>query len=259
MSTLGVIPTYLRTERETNVAIRTIESFAQTSAAELLVVDDGSPYQQGVDEVETLLEALGYSLFRKSSNTGFSSTVNIGLNVALESGMDACLINADIEFIDQGWLERMEQTEADVVGALLLFPNGLIQHAGIYFSIISRSFDHFFRYAPGALPQALVPRQCPVTGALQLIRHETLSELGFYDEGFRLGWEDVDYCHTVFQSGRKCAYNPAVRAVHRESLFRGNNPSKKIVEWQLASWLYLHEKQAGRSFAEYVPTVLLDD
>jgi GT2 family glycosyltransferase len=201
----------------------------------------------------------GFATYFKPDNEGFSKTVNVGLRTAIEHGDDAVLINADIEFFEPGWLEAMQAREEAVVGALLMYPNGLIQHAGIFFSLIYRSFNHIHQYAPHTLTLAQEPRICPVTAALQFIRHDTLRSVGLYDEGFRLGWEDVDYCHRVFQAGLKCVYEPKARAVHHEGLFRQQNPSKKIQDWQMESWTYLHEKHSGHSFADYIPTLIGDD
>ena len=59
----------------------------------------------------------------------------------------------------------------------------------MFFSLLGREFRYRYRMGPGDLPEALVPCRCPVSGALQLIRHETLAAVGLYDEGFwhRLG------------------------------------------------------------------------
>ena len=35
-----------------------------------------------------------------------------------------------------------------------------------------------------------------------------------------MGYEDVDYCLRVFQAGFPCVYEPAISAIHHESLFR---------------------------------------
>ena len=163
-------------------------------------------------------EQLGMAFVRKDENSGFAATVNVGLEVARASGADAVLVNADIEFTHAGWLDVMQaRTDqlgrpAAVVGARLLFPNGLLQHAGVYVSRLGRGFQHRFLHGPGDLPEALVPCACPVTGALQLIRHETLVQVGLYDESFGLGFEDVDYCLRVFAAGEACIYEPAAVA-----------------------------------------------
>lgn len=251
--TVAVVPTFIRNKQELDVTEKAINTLRETSNAYLCVVDDCSPYE-GTQEA---LEALGVDkLILKEKNEGFSHTVNKGLAFALENKTHAVLVNADIEFTNDEWLPAMEENEADVVGGLLIYPNNLIQHAGIYFSVIYRAFDHILRMAPANIEKAQQPRICPVTGALQLIKYETLKEVGLYDEGFRLGWEDVAYCHDVFIAEKKCVYEPKAVAIHHESLFRGKNPSKQIIDWQRQSWNRLHERFAGHDFSAYVPTLL---
>jgi GT2 family glycosyltransferase len=141
-----------------------------------------------------------------------------------------------------------------VVGGLLLYPTGLIQHAGIYFSLLTRTFDHLYKYGPGNLPEALKMRVAPVTGAFQYIRNETLQLIGLYDEKFHMAHEDVDYCIRVFLAGLQCVYNPNVRAYHFEAMFRGR-PSPKLEQWQALSWMYFAEKYATQSFSGLVPFI----
>lgn len=260
---LGVVPTYLSEPADLEVLLDLLRSIARTAPdLEVLLVDDRSPAQALVDEIPADIDGLKLEVCRRPLNEGFARTVNVGLQRALKEGRDAVLINADVEFIEPGWLDRMlaqprqdDTGPAEVVGGLLLYPTGLIQHAGIFFSLLHRAFDHRFKYGPGDLPEAQDAYRCPVTGALQLIRHKTLIEVGLYDEGFRLGWEDVDYCIRVFQAGGECVYQPTVRAYHYESMFRGR-PSPKVADWQRRSWIYFTEKYKRTSFAEWVPSLL---
>lgn len=262
MSSLVVIPSYLREPPDLHTTVNTLASLRETEpAASVLVVDDGSPVRGLVDELSIKCAELGIQLHRKTENEGFSRAVNVGLKAALDGGMDAVLLNADIEFIHRGWLDTLEKQRdtqdrpASVVGALLIYPNGLIQHAGIYFSFLTRSFDHRYRYAPAELAEANVSARVPVTGALQFIRHECLTSIGLYDEDFRMGYEDVDYTLRVFASGRDCIYQPAVRAVHHESLFRGRADSK-LNEWQNASWRQLMKKHQHTNMSEWVTEIV---
>jgi GT2 family glycosyltransferase len=169
-------------------------------------------------------------------------------------------MNADVEMTTPGWVRTCQKVKdaqnrpAAVIGALLLYPNGTIQHAGIYFSMLTRTFDHMYKYGPGNLPEALRPRVCPVTGAFQYIRAATLEDIGLYDENFHMAHEDVDYCVRVFLAEQQCVYEPRVRAFHFEAMFRGR-PSKKVQDWQMKSWMYFCEKYAHQSFTGMVPFV----
>jgi GT2 family glycosyltransferase len=259
---LCVIPSYLRTESDLDLLVRCLVSLWSTAPqAGVVVVDDGSPERSLLVPLAAAIEELGYELIAKDENEGFARTVNVGLRRALETGRDAVLVNADIEFHEAGWLEHMlartdtEGRPAAVVGARLLYPNGTIQHAGCFLSIRTRGFWHRCQYAPANLPEALSPVRCPVTGALQLIRHETLEQIGLYDEEFRMGYEDVDYCLRVFDADLDCIYEPSVCAIHHESVFRGRK-NAKLEEWERLSALRLSNKWMDAELGRFTTAIL---
>ena len=259
---LVVIPTYLTKPEDVDATHDAVASVRKTAgeSVDIMLIDDGSPERSLVAELEKRIAQLQSEVHQKSKNSGFSKTVNVGLRKALQEGRDAILMNADVEILTPGWYRHFKTTQdqqyrqAAVVGALLLYPSGLIQHGGIYFSLLTRTFDHLYKYGPMNLPEALKKSVCPVTGALQYIRHSTLETIGIYDERFFMGWEDVDYCLRVFAHGQQCIYNPNVRAFHFEYMFRGR-PSKKIEDWQNKSFMYLCEKWKDHSFHDLVPTI----
>lgn len=124
----------------------------------------------------------------------------------------------------------------------------------VHNSLLTRTFDHRFKFGPADLPEAQRACVCPVTGALQYIRFETLDTVGVYDDRFRMGWEDVDYALRVFLAGGMCVYQPTVRAYHHESIFRGR-PSEKVQAWQQESYALLMEKYKETNFAQFVPSL----
>jgi GT2 family glycosyltransferase len=259
---LCIVPVFLRSDEELDVLLRCLVSLAGTAPdAQVMVVDDFSPERGLVANLKVACDELGFELVQRTRNAGFSTTVNVGLRRALSAGFDAVLVNADIEFIDAGWLDRMrERTDTEgrpaaVVGARLLYPSGLIQHAGVFLSLLNRDWMHRFQYGPGNLPEALVACRCPVTAALQLIRHETLEAVGLYDEGYRMCFEDVDYCLRVFDAGLECIYEPSVRAYHREKFFRGK-ASPVIERWTRESTLRMKGLWGSKDLSRWVPEVL---
>ena len=168
---LCVIPSYLRTPADLDLLVRCLVSLWSTAPeASVLVVDDGSPEQSLLEPLAAAVDELGYELIAKDENEGFSRTVNVGLRRALDTGRDAVLVNADIEFTEPGWLDRMlartdmQGRPAAVVGARLLYPNGCIQHAGVFLSLRTRGFWHRCQYGPADLPEALVPAMLPGDG-----------------------------------------------------------------------------------------------
>ena len=264
MEPLIIIPNYSTDSKDVAMLTDAVVSAKATAGTDVkvLVVDDGSPEQDLLTQIEALSCDLGFELHRKKQNTGFSRTVNVGLKRALAEGRDAVLMNADIEMDTPNWVKEAQETmdnfgnPASVIGALLTYPQtGLIQHAGIYFSMLTRRFGEMYKFGPMNLPAALSQRAAPVTGAFQYITHDCLAAVGLYDEGFKLGYEDIDYCIRVFLTKeRQCMYNPRIRAWHHESMFRGaGRKSEKVKRWEAASFLYLVRKYSDQSFAEFVP------
>jgi GT2 family glycosyltransferase len=252
--TLLIIPSYISKPYHVSILAQCVFSIKRTTDYPLLIVDDGSPGDFPNQAYDALLKRWpDIEVHRKEENEGFSKTVNIGLAKALAEGKDACLINADIEFKEKDWLKEFHESEADVVGALLLYPNLLIQHAGIYFSALTRTFNHRFVGAPPDLPTALKPKECPVTGALQYISHNVLADIGIYDEKFQMGFEDVDFMIRAIQAGYKSLYNPKIKAIHHESLFR-KEKSEKVKLWERKSLVYLMTKYQGVNFEGIAPT-----
>jgi GT2 family glycosyltransferase len=263
---LVVIPAFSRNGGDVAMLDKCLASLRTTigDGVDVLVVDDGSPDDEAREATRRLTEQIDGTFHSKPTNDGFSHTVNIGLRQALREERDAILVNADIEFMTDTWLELMLKQAtstgdglASVVGALLLYPNYTIQHAGVYFSLLYREFDHIYRYGPHNLPEARDARVCPVTGALQFIRLGCLQEIGVYDETFRMGWEDVDYCVRVWKAGLECVYQPGIRAFHHEGYFRGSaRKSEQVERWQAASWHRFKEKWGDVSFSDFVPSLV---
>jgi GT2 family glycosyltransferase len=251
-------------------ALRSIKETTAPGEVDILVVDDCSPDEtlklalaqiQLKSQEIIRIDEPPFELHRKKVNSGFSQTVNVGLRIAREEERDAVLWNSDLVMQTPGWVAECQRTvdvdhvPAAVVGALLTYPNGLIQHAGINFSFLTRRFFERFKYGPGNLPAALTPVRLPVTGAFQYIRAETLTDVGIYDEHFKLGFEDVDYCVRVDKAGLPVIYNPNVRATHHESFTRGHK-SEKVIAWEAESWQTFVGKYAGEGFQRFVPAVL---
>lgn len=250
---LLTIPVYIKTKAHLEVFKSCIETLRKTTDAEVICCDDYSPDKKLLEEaVEYSEQYENINWEFNEQNKGFAKTVNVGMKKALEEKRDCVLINADIEFVEIGWLEKMGSNESDIVGALLLYPNKLIQHAGIYFSILARTFNHRFLYCLPNTPEALEPAKCPVTGALQYIKYDTMQQIGIYDENFFMGYEDVDYNLRVLFDGGECLYDPEVKAIHYESLIRAGEQTKK----QQESLMYMMQKYHGKDFAGYVPTML---
>lgn len=227
-----IIPTV----RQTALVDKCLQSLQrQTSwkSIEAIVVDDGSSteVQQTLTEIAQRHDA---RLILKKENTGFASTVNLG--VASAQGRYFCLVNNDILFNDSIWLERMVETvnrsRVGIVGAKLVYPDGRIQHGGVYYLAGRKTFDHRFRFMPADYgPAQSVGEVLAVTGALMLIRREVWQILNGMSEEFFIAYEDVDFCLRARKRGWKILYDGRAVAIHAEGATRGSHPANKDPEW----------------------------
>ena len=161
---------------------------------EVLVVDN----QSSEPETLTLLKDLenkGVKVLQYPSKFNFSAICNLAASEA--SGKFLCFLNNDTEITEPSWLsdlvEHANQPNVGVVGAVLKFPDGKVQHMGIALNFGGVA-THPYR---GSQVTPDVPTQCfqvsAVTFACALVSAENYSLLGGLDEGFPSGFNDVDF------------------------------------------------------------------
>jgi ADP-heptose:LPS heptosyltransferase/GT2 family glycosyltransferase len=139
-------------------------------------------------------------------------------------------LNDDVEIIDPHWLdallEQAQRPEVGVVGALLLYPDRTIQHAGMYLSPENGRAEHAFRHMreddPGYFGLALTQRNViAVTGACLLTRREVFERLGCFEEAHGVINNDLDYCLKAARAGLFTIFTPHARLIHHERGSRG--------------------------------------
>jgi GT2 family glycosyltransferase len=151
------------------------------------------------------------------------------LAAAQARGQFLVLLNNDTEVLSPTWLDDLAgyaaQPHAGAVGAVLEYPNGRIQHAGILLGVDDLAVHAFKGLpgdAPGALGRLLVPSNfLAVTGACLMVRAETYQSVGGLCEDFAVAGGDVDFCLRLAQKGLYNIVLPHVRLVHHESATRG--------------------------------------
>jgi len=144
-------------------------------------------------------------------------------------------LNNDIEVIEPDWLtamlEHAQREEVGVVGAKLLFPSGLIQHAGAVLGIggvCGHAFKGLPAESPGYVDLAKVVRNySAVTGACMCVRREVFDSVGGFEEGLRVAFSDIDFCLRIRERGLLVVYTPYSVLYHHESATRGTwHPSE---------------------------------
>src|SRR4051794_33697080 len=183
----------------------------------VLAVDDRSPTAQA-QLIEAACNELECAYVSQGDGEGPSAALNVGLSVALEHGMNACLVAPGLVMETHGWLDRLsartdkDGTPAAVAGGAVLEADGTIRQAGYFFSLFRRTWAARLRQVPQELLDVHDPLLCPVSSELQLVRREWIEEVGHYDELLDGAHAALDYCLRVTAAGGQCVFEPTVRA-----------------------------------------------
>ncbi len=207
-------------------------------AHEVIVVDNASS-----DDTAQALPLLdGVRVQRNDKNLGFARACNQG--AAMARGKYLMFLNNDTE-VRARWLSSMVEIldgepDVAVVGSKLLFPDGTLQHGGVIFAYAAplpvTPLHLQYRRPESESRQRMNLRA--VTAACMLIRGEVFRAVGTFDEGYVNGYEDVDLCLKVSQTGARIVYTPDSVAVHHESVSEGrfnadsNNLARLNQRWQ---------------------------
>jgi GT2 family glycosyltransferase len=146
------------------------------------------------------------------------------------------LLNNDTEVIAPDWMEAMlgqaRRPSIGAVGALLLYPDGTVQHAGVVLGILGLA-GHAHRFLPARDPGyhgalALDTNYLALTGACLMIAKRKYEEVGGLDETLAVSYNDVDLCLKLRRSGYRNLFVPRARLYHYESKSRGadDTPAK---------------------------------
>lgn len=146
----------------------------------------------------------------------------------LRSRCDSLLfLNNDIVF-EQGTAPILQMyrllrdaPQTGIVGLLLRFPDGTIQHAGIdFFREPARRGFCFHPHAGRAVPVTSLPRvtRVPaVTGACLLVRRAVFEDAGLMDEGYATECQDVALCLAAHRLGFEAKLLNLGNVVHLEN------------------------------------------
>jgi GT2 family glycosyltransferase len=189
----------------------------------VIVADDATP-QRVIDELEEVAGAR-LRLVRWSSAFNFSAKMNRGALVA--AGEYLLLLNDDVELVSPDWIEQLlgiaQQPGVGMVGALLYFEDGTLQHAGHLYE--GGAAGHIgFGAIPG-VPAVLdtydVDREVSgVTAACALIAAKTFREVGGFSLEFPGNYNDVDLCFKLRRRGLSIVCSSRAHLYHFESRTR---------------------------------------
>jgi GT2 family glycosyltransferase len=223
-----------------------MEGLAKTRypSFDVTVIDNESEDPEALAFLDEL-ERRGNRIVRHAEPFNYAAMHNRVVPTVI--GPLVCLLNNDIEIIDLDWLRimAMQTLNEDVgaVGAMLLYPDRTIQHAGIVIGI-GGGAGHAHRTQPddaaGYFDRAHLPQYISaVTAACLVVRKDRFEAVGGFDaEHFAVAFNDVDLCLKLNARGWQSFYEPRACLVHHESKSRGQDksgPKKARYESELAA------------------------
>lgn len=140
-------------------------------------------------------------------------------------------LNNDTELITHDWLEAMleqaQRPSIGAVGALLLYPDNTIQHAGVVVGLGGVA-GHGHHYLPANVPgyfgQVMtVNNYLAVTAACLMCRKADFEKVNGLEEALSVAFNDVDLCLKFIEEGLNNIYLPHVVLYHHESKSRGDD------------------------------------
>lgn len=222
-----VIPTRDRWDL-LGTCLASIQNSTSSVSIEIVVVDNGSSDATFLRQL-ALWE--GQSDLNRviRSNTPFNWSRLNNEGVRLARGDVLLFLNNDTELLSQDGIYRLAQRaliqNVGVVGALLLYPDNTIQHAGVVLGY-GGAADHPYRgakqpvaFSPFVDPNVSRPVSA-VTGAALAVRRELFDLVGGFDEAYEVTGSDVAFCLDCNSAGYATEYFPEVVFVHHESKTR---------------------------------------
>lgn len=212
---------------------------ARPDSCQIILVDDGSNLDfstsfPGIDCVDNVV------IVRHDRPKGFAAAVNSGIFASQGDGI--LLLNSDL-ILNENCLREMlrvtfESHDVGVVSATLLYPqSGCVQHAGLLFT--ETNHYHVFQNLPGDHPLVSESRDVESAAfALVSIRRNVVETVGFLNEAYFNGYEDLDYCFRIRERGLRIHVAAEARAYHwekqsgpRRSIWRKDNVARLWRDW----------------------------
>jgi GT2 family glycosyltransferase len=225
-----IIPTtgnivYLKT------CINSILSVTEYNNYEIIILDNGRGNHR--DGIQYAIDS-GAKVIEVNEPFNWSKLNNMGSQNS--DGELLLFLNDDIEIVSKSWLKEMikqaSREEIGVVGSLLLYLDGRIQHAGVFLVDHGGGARHIFhKQEPGNNiyhSLDLCTREVTaVTGACMMVRRELFIKLGQFDESLSMVGNDIDLCLKSIEAGHRNIWTPHSKLIHHESVSRKNKPIEK--------------------------------
>ncbi|TXK76915.1 glycosyltransferase [Paenibacillus sp. N3.4] len=208
--------------------IQSIISVTTYSDYEIIILDNNSELKASMDWFSEIQEKYTFvKVIEAKYEFNWSKLNNHGIDVS--TGEVLVFLNNDTVVLTSDWLSRLAektlQSGVGTVGALLLFEDRTIQHAGVVIGMGGWA-DHVFKgqqpihYGSPFISPAVIRNVSASTGACLAISRKTINKVGPFDEDFIICGSDVEISIRATNAGLFNIYDPKVVLYHYESKTR---------------------------------------
>ncbi len=190
---------------------------------ELILISNNSSEQATLDYIDSLKGNKKIKVYHYDKPFNYSAINNFGRKQA--EGKALVFLNNDTEVINPEWLEELTgvalQKDRGAVGALLFYPDGTIQHAGVILGMVGAAGHIFRNLRPGVFTLFWLPdwprNYLAVTGACLAVETEKFDKVGGFEEKLIMGGSDVVLCLQLYEAGYLNVCWPYAQLQHHES------------------------------------------
>lgn len=160
-----------------------------------------------------------------------------------------CVANPDVRLSEDPFhklLACMDDPQVGLVAPRVMGSTGNAEDSARYFPTLAGLAAKALGLDEGRYPVAgWSPMQVEwVAGMFMLFRTEAFRDVGGFDDGFFLYYEDVDICARLWKAGWKVVLHPGVSVIHAAQRASRRNP--RYMAWHLSSMGRYFAKHLGR-------------
>ena len=187
-------------------------------------------------------------------NLGYGGGANLALRTCLADV--AVVLNTDIS-VPADWLAHLVAPMIDdamigIAGSKLYYPGGqTIQHAGGYITAPQAWPGHYGLHDEDQGQHDALRDVEYVIGAALAVKRTTLEQIGLFDEGYFLYYEDVDLCLRARRAGYRVVYIPGAWLTHLESVTTVKGSAAYLQQFFRGRWRFI--------LKHYDPAAILRD
>ena len=138
-----------------------------------------------------------------------------------------------MQIVSREMLGYCMRSDVGAVGARLYYEDGTIQHAGVIVGLGGIAGHAFVGYSyddPGYFGRIMMAQDySAVTAACVMMKRIVFEDVGGFDEGYAVAFNDIDLCLKIRRAGYLIVYNPYAELKHYESKSRGYEDTEEKV------------------------------